>query len=160
VGRAPEEEELDALAGWGYDALAEGQRRLRPRCRRSSAADTRRSCRRRRRHRPGRVDAARGPDLRVLDVGTRTGSAGTLALSKRYAGSLRPHHWLRETQARRLLDRITRTVITAFGVRLALSDCTAGPPRPRAVLSAGPRSGWRRVEERPRRRWPACRCAG
>ncbi|MFJ2899216.1 LysE family translocator [Streptomyces sp. NPDC087218] len=32
------------------------------------------------------------------------------------------HSWLRRPQARRLLDRITGTVIAAFGVRLALSD--------------------------------------
>ncbi|MFG2563626.1 LysE family translocator [Streptomyces sp. NPDC048496] len=32
------------------------------------------------------------------------------------------HGWLSKPQARRLLDRITGTVIVAFGVRLALSD--------------------------------------
>ncbi|MFG2115377.1 LysE family translocator [Streptomyces sp. NPDC048718] len=32
------------------------------------------------------------------------------------------HGWLRKPQARRLLDRITGTVIAAFGVRLALGD--------------------------------------
>ncbi|MEV5989079.1 LysE family translocator [Streptomyces sp. NPDC052051] len=32
------------------------------------------------------------------------------------------HGWLRKPQARRLLDRITGTVITAFGIRLALSN--------------------------------------
>ncbi|MFF3953053.1 LysE family translocator [Streptomyces sp. NPDC001890] len=32
------------------------------------------------------------------------------------------HGWLRRPQARRLLDRITGTVIAAFGVRLALGD--------------------------------------
>ncbi|MFF0478426.1 LysE family translocator [Streptomyces sp. NPDC004284] len=32
------------------------------------------------------------------------------------------HGWLRRPQARRLLDRITGTVIAAFGIRLALSD--------------------------------------
>ncbi|MER7174494.1 LysE family translocator [Streptomyces mesophilus] len=32
------------------------------------------------------------------------------------------HGWLRRPRARRLLDRITGTVIAAFGVRLALSD--------------------------------------
>lgn len=32
------------------------------------------------------------------------------------------HGWLREPQARRLLDRITGTVIAAFGIRLAFSD--------------------------------------
>jgi len=32
------------------------------------------------------------------------------------------HGWLRKPQARRLLDRITGTVIAAFGIRLALSD--------------------------------------
>ncbi|MYW68809.1 LysE family transporter [Streptomyces sp. SID8379] len=32
------------------------------------------------------------------------------------------HTWLRRPRARRLLDRITGTVIAAFGVRLALSD--------------------------------------
>ncbi|MCX5414828.1 LysE family translocator [Streptomyces sp. NBC_00059] len=32
------------------------------------------------------------------------------------------HSWLRKPRARRLLDRITGTVIAGFGVRLALSD--------------------------------------
>ncbi|WP_329197410.1 LysE family translocator [Streptomyces sp. NBC_01435] len=32
------------------------------------------------------------------------------------------HGWLRKPRARRLLDRITGTVIAAFGIRLALSD--------------------------------------
>lgn len=32
------------------------------------------------------------------------------------------HGWLRRPQARRLLDRITGTVIAAFGIRLALGD--------------------------------------
>ncbi|MEV0321754.1 LysE family translocator [Streptomyces sp. NPDC050658] len=32
------------------------------------------------------------------------------------------HRWLRRPRARRLLDRITGTVIVAFGVRLAVSD--------------------------------------
>ncbi|WP_346427594.1 LysE family transporter [Streptomyces sp. AcE210] len=32
------------------------------------------------------------------------------------------HGWLRKPQARRVLDRITGTVIAAFGVRLALAD--------------------------------------
>ncbi|WP_405730948.1 LysE family translocator [Streptomyces sp. NBC_01537] len=32
------------------------------------------------------------------------------------------HGWLRKPQARRLLDRLTGTVIAAFGIRLAFSD--------------------------------------
>ncbi|WP_282700168.1 LysE family transporter [Streptomyces sp. CC219B] len=32
------------------------------------------------------------------------------------------HGWLRGPQARHLLDRLTETVIAAFGIRLAFSD--------------------------------------
>ncbi len=37
-----------------------------------------------------------------------------------FAGALRG--WLQRPRARRLLDRITGTVIAAFGIRLALGD--------------------------------------
>ncbi len=38
------------------------------------------------------------------------------------AGARVLHGWLRKPEARRLLDRVTGTVIAAFGVRLALGD--------------------------------------